>query len=130
MHTRTKQSNEIGRRLHRRHTEKPTIKSAGANQQVEDATSKCGPRLHCVHNPGIMVPVNYYFQCEHYGGELQVDQHSSLLKKAPQPLPMVAPQNRHYELAATYKRAESTEIPWPPALCVRGLRLRSAGDAV
>ena len=39
MHTESKQSNEIGRRLGQKHTGRPTIKSADANQRVEDATS-------------------------------------------------------------------------------------------
>jgi hypothetical protein len=39
MHTGTKRSKEIERRLSERETEEPTIKSADANQQVEDAES-------------------------------------------------------------------------------------------
>jgi hypothetical protein len=39
MHRGPKQSKEIERRLSGRELRRPTIKSAGANQQVEDATS-------------------------------------------------------------------------------------------
>ena len=39
MHMGPKQSKEIERRLSASELRRPTIKSAGANQQVEDATS-------------------------------------------------------------------------------------------
>jgi hypothetical protein len=39
MHRGTKRSKEIERRLSERETKEPTIKSADANQQVEDAES-------------------------------------------------------------------------------------------